>query len=212
VIDLEREVIDMTENQELVNKAYSLLNIVSETGKLRKGTNESTKAIERKQTKLVIFAEDVSPPEVVAHITPLCKEREIPCIGVPLRSELGKAAGLSVPTACVAIVDAGEGKNQLTDLVSEISKAGSRKPAEKKAPAEEKPAEAPKEEAPAEKSEEKPAEAPKEEAPAEKSEEKPAEEAPAEESTEAPKEEAPAEEKPAEEAPAEEKSKEEKSE
>ena len=158
----------MTENQELVNKAYSLLNIVSETGKLRKGTNESTKAIERKQTKLVIFAEDVSPPEVVAHITPLCKEREIPCIGVPLRAELGKAAGLSVPTACVAIVDAGEGKNQLTDLVSEISKAGSRKPAEKKAPAEEKPAEAPKEEAPAEKSEE-------------KSEEKPAEKAPAEE-------------------------------
>jgi len=172
----------MTENQELVNKAYSLLNIVSETGKLRKGTNESTKAIERKQTKLVIFAEDVSPPEVVAHITPLCKEREIPCIGVPLRAELGKAAGLSVPTACVAIVDAGEGKKQLTDLVSEISKAGSKKPAEKKAPAEEKPAEAPKEEAPKE-------------------------EAPAEESTEAPKEEAPAEEKPAEKkTPAEEKS------
>ena len=66
MIDLEREVIDMTENQELVNKAYSLLNIVSETGKLRKGTNESTKAIERKQTKLVIFAEDVSPPVALA--------------------------------------------------------------------------------------------------------------------------------------------------
>ncbi|HIK01726.1 TPA: 50S ribosomal protein L7ae [archaeon] len=176
----------MTENQELVNKAYSLLNIVSETGKLRKGTNESTKAIERKQTKLVIFAEDVSPPEVVAHITPLCKEREIPCIGVPLRAELGKAAGLSVPTACVAIVDAGEGKKQLTDLVSEISKAGSKKPAEKKAQTKEKPAE----EAPAEESTETPEKAP--------AKEKPAEEAPAEESTETP-EKAPAKEKPAEE-------------
>ena len=167
MIDLEREVIDMTENQELVNKAYSLLNIVSETGKLRKGTNESTKAIERKQTKLVIFAEDVSPPEVVAHITPLCKEREIPCIGVPFRAELGKAAGLNVPTACVAIVDAGEGKKQLTDLVSELSKAGSKKPAkEPEAPAEEKAEEKPAEpEAPAEeKAEEKPAEP---EAPAE---------------------------------------------
>ncbi len=34
-------------------------------GKIRKGTNEATKAIERKQAKLVFIAGNVNPPEIV---------------------------------------------------------------------------------------------------------------------------------------------------
>ncbi len=69
--------------KEAVDKAYSLLQVAKDTGKLRKGTNESTKAIERGVAKLVIIAEDVEPPQVVAHLPILCEERKIAYLYVP---------------------------------------------------------------------------------------------------------------------------------
>lgn len=87
-----------------------------ETGKIRKGVNEATKAIERGIAKLVVVADDVDPPEIVMHMPLLCEEKKIPLVKVPSKSELGRAAGLDVPTAAVAIVDAGEGKKKLEDL------------------------------------------------------------------------------------------------
>ncbi|MEM1921819.1 MAG: ribosomal L7Ae/L30e/S12e/Gadd45 family protein, partial [Desulfurococcaceae archaeon] len=54
---------------DLAEKAYEALKKARETGgKIRKGTNETTKAIERGQAQLVIIAEDVDPPEIVAHL------------------------------------------------------------------------------------------------------------------------------------------------
>jgi len=64
--------------QELVEKTYLLVERARETGKVRRGTNEVTKAVERKQPKLVVIAEDVDPPEVVAHLPLLCEEKGIP--------------------------------------------------------------------------------------------------------------------------------------
>ena len=37
------------------------------------GNDETTKAIERGNSKLVVIAEDVEPPEVVAHLPILCE-------------------------------------------------------------------------------------------------------------------------------------------
>lgn len=172
--------------KELAEKAYDALSAASTSGKIRKGTNEVTKAIERKTAKLVAVAEDVSPPEVIAHIPMLCDEKDIPFIYVPKREELGRSVGLSVPTASAAIIEAGEGAKVLKDLVTKLTelrtgKKPAAKPEEKPAEApkpEEKPAEKPKEE----KKEEKPAEKPKaekkeakpEKKPAAKKEEKPA--------------------------------------
>src|SRR6266487_3408062 len=45
--------------KEAVDKTYQILQVAKDTGKLRKGTNESTKAIERGIAKLVVIAEDV---------------------------------------------------------------------------------------------------------------------------------------------------------
>ena len=58
------------------------------TGKIRRGTNETTKAIERGIAKLVIIAEDVTPPEVVAHLPLLCEEKKIPFIFVPTKEDV----------------------------------------------------------------------------------------------------------------------------
>ena len=74
---------------EVANAAYEALQIASKTGQVRKGTNEATKAIERGIAKLVVIAEDVEPPEVVAHLPILCEERKAPCVFVPSKEKLG---------------------------------------------------------------------------------------------------------------------------
>ncbi|MFH0832641.1 MAG: 50S ribosomal protein L7Ae [Candidatus Aenigmatarchaeota archaeon] len=96
---------------------FELIEIARETGKIRKGINETTKAIERGIAKLVVAAEDVDPPEITMHLPPLCDEKKIPFVTVSSKSELGRASGINVVTASVAIVDAGEGKKKLEELV-----------------------------------------------------------------------------------------------
>ncbi len=48
---------DVPEN--LVSPIYESLRVAVETGKVKRGTNEATKAIERGISKLIIIAEDV---------------------------------------------------------------------------------------------------------------------------------------------------------
>ncbi len=98
-------------------KIYEAVELAKKTGKLSKGTNEATKAIERGTAKLVVIAKDVTPPEITMHIPLLCKEKGIPCVVAASREELGAAAGLGVPTAAVAITKEGEAK----DLIKELS-------------------------------------------------------------------------------------------
>ncbi|MEM2500726.1 MAG: ribosomal L7Ae/L30e/S12e/Gadd45 family protein, partial [Candidatus Bathyarchaeia archaeon] len=78
---------------ELVNAVYEAVQISNRTGKVRRGTNETTKAVERGLAKLVVIAEDVDPPEVVAHLPLLCDERKVPYVYVPSKAKLGSAAG-----------------------------------------------------------------------------------------------------------------------
>lgn len=87
-------------------------------GKVAKGTNEVTKQVERGAAKLVVMAEDVSPEEILAHMPLLCEEKGIAYLYVPSKSELGQAAGLTVGTAAVAVVDPG----QATEAVEELAK------------------------------------------------------------------------------------------
>ena len=84
--------------------------IARTTGKIRKGSNEATKAIEKGDAKLVVYAGDVSPQEIVMHLPLLCKEKNIPCVKISKKDELGAAAGLAVGTAAVAVVKEGEAK------------------------------------------------------------------------------------------------------
>lgn len=93
-----------------------LVELARETGKIRKGVNEATKAVERGIAKAVVVAEDVDPPEIIMHLSPLCDEKKIALFKISSKSELGRAAGLDVSTAAVAITDLGEGKKKLKDL------------------------------------------------------------------------------------------------
>lgn len=102
--------------KETADKTYQLLQVAKDTGKLRKGTNETTKAIERGIAKLVVIAEDVEPPQVVAHLPILCDERKIPYLYVPSKLELGKSAGLDVGSAAISVIEPGDGAQSLKEL------------------------------------------------------------------------------------------------
>jgi large subunit ribosomal protein L7Ae len=97
-------------------KAYQIVEIAKKSGKLKKGTNEVTKAIEKGQAKLVVIAGDVSPKEITMHLPMMCKDKGIPCVEVPSREELGAAAGLGLGTVAVAITDAGDAKDLLKEF------------------------------------------------------------------------------------------------
>lgn len=87
---------------------YEIVETARKTGKVDKGTNEVTKAIERGQAKMVVVAEDVSPKEIIQHLSALCKEKGIPCESADSKKKLGIAAGINIPTASIAIIDAGK--------------------------------------------------------------------------------------------------------
>jgi len=97
-------------------KILQTVEIARNTGKVKIGTNETTKAIERGTAKLVVIAEDVEPKEVIMHLGPLCDEKKIPCVNVKSRQELGRAAGIDVPTASIAIIDEGEAKRNIEEI------------------------------------------------------------------------------------------------
>jgi large subunit ribosomal protein L7Ae len=106
--------------KELADVAYEALQIARDSGEIRRGTNETTKAIERGVAKLVYVAEDVEPPEVVAHLPMLCEERKTPCIFVPSKARLGASAGLDVSSAAISIVEAGEAVELVKEITTKI--------------------------------------------------------------------------------------------
>ena len=95
---------------------YSIIEKARKTGKIEKGTNEVTKAIERGTAKLVVYASDVEPKEIVQHIPVLCKEKNVLCKEADSRQKLGMAVGISVPASSVVVVNAGEAESDIKSL------------------------------------------------------------------------------------------------
>lgn len=106
--------------KEIQDAAYEALQIATQTGKVRKGTNETTKAIEKAQAKLVVIAENVEPPEVVAHLPILCEERKIPYVFVQDKAKIGSAIGIDVPAASACIVEAGDAAGLIKEIVERL--------------------------------------------------------------------------------------------
>ncbi len=155
-------------SKEDVDKVLEAIEIAKTTGKIKKGTNETTKAVERGTAKIVAIAKDASPPEIVMHIPILAEEKGVLCVEIPNKESLGASAGIDVPTASVAVVQEGEAKKLIKELNERLN-------VKKEAPKEEAKEEAPKEEA-------------KEEAPKEEAKPEAKEEAPKKETKEIPKE------------------------
>ncbi|HKL24012.1 MAG TPA: ribosomal L7Ae/L30e/S12e/Gadd45 family protein [Candidatus Nanoarchaeia archaeon] len=95
---------------------YKIIEKVKRTGKVEKGANEVTKAIERGTAKLVVYATDVEPKEIVQHLPALCKEKGIPCQEVESKQKLGVAIGLPVSTSSLAVIEAGEAEEDINSM------------------------------------------------------------------------------------------------
>ncbi len=101
------------------DKILHAVEIAKNTGKIRIGTNETTKAIERGTAKLVVIAEDVQPKEVIMHLPSLCDEKKIPYVHVKNKMELGRAAGIDVSAASIAITEEGDAKKDIEEIIKE---------------------------------------------------------------------------------------------
>lgn len=100
-------------------RILELIEVARDTGKIRKGANETTKALEKGEAKLVVYASDVSPKEIIMHLPLLCKEKNVPCFEIKGKENLGAAAGLGVGTSAVAVIREGEAKAGIEALVKE---------------------------------------------------------------------------------------------
>jgi large subunit ribosomal protein L7Ae len=106
---------------EIQNRALEALEIARDTGKVKKGANEATKAIERVLAQLVLIGADVQPEEVVMHLPALCDEKKIPYLFVKKQNDIGAASGLEVGSAAAAIVKPGKAKEIIDDIVKKVT-------------------------------------------------------------------------------------------
>lgn len=105
---------------ELQAKSLEVLETAKNTGKIKKGVNEVTKAAERKITKFVVIAGDVIPPENVMHLPMLCDEKEIPYLFVNKKEDIGKAVGLKVPCSAACVIEEGKSKEMLAEVLNKL--------------------------------------------------------------------------------------------
>lgn len=99
---------------------YNIVEKARKTGKIDKGTNEVTKAIERGVAKLVVYASDVEPKEIVEHLPVLCKEKGIKCVEVDSKQKLGIAAGVGVNASAVAVIETGDSDSDIKQIGNQV--------------------------------------------------------------------------------------------
>lgn len=105
----------------LKKNVKEFLKKVAEGGKLKKGMNESTKAIERERAELIVIAGDVDPPEIVYHMPLIAKEKNTPYTFLDTKEDLGKAVGLQVSCSAIAVTQSPSGaKDDLKKIVKQI--------------------------------------------------------------------------------------------
>jgi large subunit ribosomal protein L7Ae len=96
--------------------ALEIIELARKTGKIKKGTNEVTKLLEKGEVKFLAIAKDIQPKEIVMHLPILAKEKGVKFAEVDKKEELGAAAGLPVGTAAVAVLQEGDAKDLIKNF------------------------------------------------------------------------------------------------
>ncbi|KAB5539549.1 putative 13 kd U4/U6.U5 snRNP associate protein [Coniochaeta sp. 2T2.1] len=103
-------------------RADAALTQAGHARQLKKGANETTKALSRgigpsgfHLAEIVVLASDTTPLSIVLHIPLLSEDKNTPYIYVPSKLALGRATGVSRPVVSVAITS-----NEGSDLASKI--------------------------------------------------------------------------------------------
>ena len=112
--------VDFDVPADLEDDALEALEVARDTGTVKKGTNETTKSVERGNAELVFVAEDVQPEEIVMHLPELADEKDIPFVFIGTQDDVGHAAGLEVGSAAAAVVDAGDAQDDVDDIAAKV--------------------------------------------------------------------------------------------
>ena len=110
--------------KDVQDSVYELVKLVgSGEGRLKKGSNEVTKAAERGTAQMIVMAENVNPADLLAHIPLICKEKKIPFIYVEDQAYLAEAAGMSsgAKTAAIALMEVSKGAQEAFSGVKDLS-------------------------------------------------------------------------------------------
>ena len=94
-----------------------LLNQAKTFKLLKKGANETTKALNRGVADLIILAADTEPLEIILHLPLLCEDKNVPYVFVPSKIALGRACGVSRPVIACSVTS-----NEASQLKDQIQK------------------------------------------------------------------------------------------
>ena len=112
--------------KDVQDSVYELVKLVgSGEGRLKKGSNEVTKAAERGTAQMIVMAENVNPAELLAHVPLICKEKSIPFIYVEDQAYLAEVAGMNsgAKTAAIALMEVSKGAQEAFNGVKEQADA-----------------------------------------------------------------------------------------
>ncbi len=112
--------VDYETPADLAERSLDALEVARDTGIVKKGTNETTKAVERGNAELVYIAEDVEPEEIVMHLPELCEEKGIAYVFIETQDDVGHAAGLEVGSAAAAVTEAGDAEEDIDDIAGKV--------------------------------------------------------------------------------------------
>merc|ERR1712083_811235 len=82
-------------NNKMSKDIIGLLNSASNYKLLKKGANETTKALNKGMADLVVLAADTEPLEIILHLPLLCEDKNVPYVYVGKQDELGRSCGVS---------------------------------------------------------------------------------------------------------------------
>ncbi|MGM7724577.1 50S ribosomal protein L7ae-like protein [Metabacillus sp. Hm71] len=76
---------------------------VSQAQKIIVGTKQSVKALQNHEVKEIVIADDADP-RIIQKIIQASEQQKVPLTKVPSMKKLGKACGIEVGAAAVAII------------------------------------------------------------------------------------------------------------
>ncbi|XP_065065458.1 NHP2-like protein 1 [Rhopilema esculentum] len=91
---------------------------------LKKGANETIKALNRGVAEFIVMAADTEPLEILLQLPLLCEDKNVPYVFVRSKQALGRATGVSRPViSCAVTVNEGSQlKSQIQSIQLAIEK------------------------------------------------------------------------------------------
>ncbi|XP_053432560.1 H/ACA ribonucleoprotein complex subunit 2-like [Nycticebus coucang] len=90
-------------SRRLTGKLYKCIKIAVKQKQIRRGVKEVQKFANKGEKGIMVWAGDTLHIDVYCHLPVMCEDRNLPCIYIPSKTDLGAAAGSKCPT-CVIMV------------------------------------------------------------------------------------------------------------